>query len=149
MQDLLTGILKRDASAVALCMLVFEWANDYDHLVDGDIHESEREDVLHNAMWSLLVGLQTNAFYRQHQDELRVSLTNGVSTWRTANTLQRGTDPKGHELAHVLRWAPSEFFLHCARIIGGEGWVQKVAPGFWLAMTQDHSFEQFARECGG
>ena len=149
MQDLLTGVLKRDESAVALCLLVFQWANDYDHLVDGDLPEGEREAALHRAMWALLVGLQSNAFYRAHQDELLVSLTNGVSTWRTANTLQRGSNPKGHELAHVLRWMLVEFFLHCARLIGGESWVQKVSPGFWLAMTQDHSFEQFARECGG
>ena len=149
MHELLHRVLKGDPDAVALCLLVFNWANDYDHLVDGDLPETEREDALHRAMWALLAGLQTNAFYRRHQDELLVSLLNGVSTWRTANTLQRGSNPKGHELAHVLRWTLIEFFLHCARLVGGEAWVQRVAPGFWLAMTEDHSFEQFARECGG
>lgn len=149
MQALLNGLLRRNESAVALCLLVFHWANDYDHLVDQDIPENEREATLHRAMWSALAGLQTNEFYRQYQDELLVTLLNGVSTWRTANTLQRGSNPKGHELAHVMRWIPIEFFMHCARLVGGEDWVQQEAPGFWLAMTQDHSFELFARECGG
>jgi hypothetical protein len=146
---LFSQLLRGNESAVALCLLVFDWANDYDHLVDGDLPEADREAVLHRAMWTLLGGMQTNDFYRQYQDELLVTLANGVSTWRTSTLLQRGTNPKGHELAHVMRWAPVEFFIHCARIVGGEAWVQEVAPGFWLAMTQDHSFEQFARECGG
>ena len=149
MHAILTHLLRGHPGAVALCLLVFEWANDYDHLVDDDLPVDEREDAMHRAMWALLVGLQTNSFYRQHQDELLVTLSNGVSTWRTSNTLQRGANPKGHELAHVLRWKLIEFFLHCARLIGGEIWVQREAPAFWLAMTEDHSFEQFARECGG
>lgn len=148
MHDLFARLLKGDASATALCLLVLNWANDYDHLIDNDIPEHDREETLHRAMWAVVAGLQTNAFYRSHQDELLVTLCNSVSTWRTANSLQRGSHPKGHELAHVLRWTPIEFFTHCARLVGGEAWVQQVAPAFWLAMTQDHSFEEFARECG-
>ena len=149
MGNLLSALLRRNESAVALCLMVFHWANDYDHLVDGDIPENEREAALHRVVWSILVDMQANEFYRAHQDSLLPILAECVSTWRVSTTLQRGSDPKGHELAHVLRWVPVRFFLHCARLIGGEDWVQQTAPGFWVAMTSDHSFEQFARECGG
>lgn len=149
MHELFARLLKGDAAAVDLCLLVFHWANDYDHLVDDDLAEQDRADATHRAMWALLVDLQTNPFYRAHQGALLTSLTNGVSTWRIANTLQRGADAKGHALAHVLRWTLIEFFLHCARIVGGETWVQRVGPEFWLAMTRNHSFEQFQHECGG
>ena len=149
MNKLFVELLKGHAEAIELCQLVFVWANDYDHLVDGDKTPDTQEVLLHRAMWAMLEGLHRNRFYRAHQDELLVTLMNGVSTWRISNTLQRAEGPIGHQLAHVLRWAPIEFFLHCARLVAGEDWVQEVGPRFWIAMTQDHSFEEFARECAG
>lgn len=149
MLNLLTRLLKGNADAVALCMLVFEWANDYDHLVDGDVPEGHREDVLHRAMWRIATILPQNPFFAAHQAELAVSLANGISTWRISTSLQRMRPVNAHRLAHILRWVPTEFFLHCARIVAGEDWVQQEGPSFWLAMTQDHSFEDFALECGG
>ena len=32
--------------------------------------------------------------------------------------------------------------------IGGQQWADECAPGFWRAMTQEHSFEEFLAECG-
>lgn len=149
MKALFLHILRGHVPAVELCLLVFEWANDYDHLVDADTLPEDVELTLHRAMWNVTVGMQHNAFYRAHQDELMVTFSDSISAWRIATTLQRSTSAQGHQVAHVLRWFPISFFLHCARIIGGEGWVQEVGPQFWIDMTKDHSFNQFALECGG
>lgn len=148
MEALLARLLRDDASAVALCLQFFDWANDYDHLADCDLPTPEaREDALHRLV-NLSYAMQRNAFFQAHRDDLLTCMERAVSAWRIATTLQRGSEPKGHEVAHVLRWTPIDFFLHCARLIGGEQWVQEAGPGFWVEMTRDHSFDEFARECG-
>lgn len=147
-RDLFERLLKGDREAVEACLLVFEWANTYDHLVDEDIPESERERALHKAMWLVAVELPRNEFYQSFLPELSVTMANAITTWKAATALQRAGDPHACRLAHVMRWAPVEFFLHCARIVGGQAWSDECAPGFWRAMTQDHSFEEFLAECG-
>lgn len=149
MEKLFARLFPDNPDAAALCLLVFQWANDYDHLVDGDLPPAGREEALHRAMQTIALAVPCNPFYVKHRGELQVSLANAISTWRISTTLQRGDDPLGHSLAHVLRWIPIEFFLHCARIVGGEAWVQQAGPRFWVEMTRNHSFEHFARECGG
>lgn len=149
MQALLERLLQGNAEAVALCMAVYEWANDYDHLVDGDAAAKTPEQALHDAMWTMAVVIPQNRFYRMFQGELVPSLANGISTWRVATTLQRDGDPHAMMLAHVLRWTLIEFFLHCARLIGGRHWADSQGPAFWRAMTQDHSFAQFVAENQG
>ena len=148
MRELLSWLLQGHKDATDLCVLVFEWANDYDHLADRDVPVEQSEALLHRCMWAVAVQIPNNLFFKQHRAQLQVSLESGISTWRIANSLQGSEGSKGHELAHVLRWTPIEFFLRCARIIAGEEWVQEVAPLFWLKMTQDHSFGKFASECG-
>jgi hypothetical protein len=150
MSRLFFWALKGNESAVALCMTVFSWANMYDHLVDeGDLPASEFERVLHDAMWALAVDLPSNSFYREHMGELVVTIANSITAWRTSCILQRDGDEHGARLAYVLRWVPIEFFLHCARIVGGEEWAHEIAPQFWRVMTRDHSFTDFVSECGG
>lgn len=56
-RQLFARIVKGDPDATELCLLVFRWANSYDHLVDQDVTEAERESVLHDAMWALAVEL--------------------------------------------------------------------------------------------
>lgn len=145
MESLLLQLLRGNKDATALCLTVFNWANDYDHLVDRDVDD---EATVHRAMDAMLA-LMVNPFFQDNQVALHNTLLNCVSAWKISTQLQRGAEPKGHEIAHVLRWVPIEFFLHCARILHGEGWVQQVGPWFWLEMTRAHSFEEFARECGG
>lgn len=148
-RDLFEQLLNGERDAVELCLLVFDWANAYDHLVDDQVPEEKRADVLHHAMWTCTVGMNRNPFFRAHQQELMVTFANAVTSWRTATALQRRQDRHSHIVAHVLRWAPIEFFVHCARIVGGDRWADACAPAFWLAMTKDHSLEQFLPECGG
>lgn len=149
MRDLLDYILQGNGDAVELCLRVFEWSNHYDHLIDRDLPPELIDETLHDAMWAIAVDLPSNDFYRQHARELSVSLANAISTWRASVALQRSGLPKALELAHVLRWVPAEFFLHCARIVGGRAWADKVAPHFWLRMTEKHSFSEFVSESRG
>ena len=147
-RSLFERLLQGNEDAVELCLMVFEWANRYDHLIDRDVPDEMRERVLHEAMWTIAVDVPSNAFYRRHMPELSVSMANAVTTWKASTALQRAGDRHAATLAHVMRWAPIEFFLHCARIINGPQWVDECAPGFWRAMTQDHPFEEFLNECG-
>jgi hypothetical protein len=140
-------LLQGDREAVELCVLVFDWANVYDHLIDDQVLPEKRASTLHQAMWACTVGMHANRFFRQHQDELMVSFANAVSSWKTATALQKRADPHSHLIAHVLRWAPIEFFIHCARIVGGDRWADAAGPAFWLAMTKDHPLDEFLREC--
>ena len=147
-QALFDRLLKGDRDAVSACLLVFEWANTYDHLIDKDLPDSAVEEAIHRAMWALAVDLPQNRFYRDNQDVLSVTMANAITTWKASTILQRAGDQHAATLAHVMRWAPIEFFLHCARIVGGHQWADECAPGFWRAMTQDHPFEEFLTECG-
>lgn len=142
-------LLRGDRDAVELCLLVFDWANTYDHLIDDQVPPGDRERALHHAMWQCTVGMSRNPFWRRHQDELTVSFANAITSWKTATALQRRPDRHSHLVAHVLRWAPIEFFVHCARIVGGQKWADAAAPTFWLSMTEAHTLEQFLPECGG
>lgn len=142
-------LLHGDRDAVELCVLVFDWANVYDHLVDGQVPEEKRNEALHNAMWACTVGMHRNVFFMRHQKELMVTFANAITSWKTATALQRRDDTHSHLVAHVLRWAPIEFFIHCARLVGGDRWADACAPTFWLAMTDAHTLEQFLPECGG
>jgi len=148
-RDLFDQLLRSDRDAVDLCVLVFDWANTYDHLVDGQVPEDHRAETLHNAMWACTVGMNRNPFFRRHQQELMVTFANAVTSWRAATSLQQRSDRHSHIVAHVLRWAPIEFFVHCARLVGGDRWADACAPAFWLAMTEKHTLEQFLPECGG
>ena len=141
-------ILRGDADAVELCQLVFDWANIYDHLVDDQVPAQQRAAAVHRAIWDCTVRMQRNPFFRAHQDELMVTFANAITSWKTATALQHRGDRHSHLVAHVLRWAPIEFFVHCARIVGGDKWADVCAPAFWLAMTQNHPLEQFLPECG-
>ena len=147
MRELLVHLLKGHAPAVDLCLTVFGWMNDYDHITDGDI--DEQEDTLHRMVWAMVVDMPRNPFYYAYQGELSVTLANAISTWRASTDLQRQGDDKALELAHVMRWIPAEFFLHCARLVGGPDWATEQAPAFWRAMTQDHSFAEFQAESQG
>lgn len=150
-QGLFERLLQGHRDAVALCTAVFEWANDYDHCVDGDAHTGARapEAVLHDAMWTLAVTLPQNAFFRAHQAELTVTMANAISTWRASTVLQQVPGEHASTLAHVMRWVPIEFFMHCARIVGGRAWADEQGPAFWLLMTQDHSRAEFVAETKG
>lgn len=145
---LFEALLRGDRDAVDLCMLVFEWSNRYDHLVDGQVVPALRAAQLHGVIWDCTVRMHANPFFRAHQDALMVTFANSVLTWRVSTQLQQAEDRHSHVLAHVLRWVPIEFFLHCARIVGGDNWASQCAPDFWLAMTKDHPLEQFLPECG-
>jgi hypothetical protein len=148
-RPLFDHLLQGNKDAVDLCVLVFDWANAYDHLVDNDEIETPREQLLHRAMWLIAVEAPRNPFFMRHAAELSVSMANAITTWRASTTLQRQADHHAATLAHVMRWAPIEFFIHCARLVGGHEWADECAPGFWRAMTKDHSFEEFLSECGG
>ena len=148
MRALLGDLLQGHAEAVDLCMNVFDWANDYDHVADGDFVEKHTDQALHDAMWTIAVMIPANPFYRAYP-ELAVSLANGITSWRASNVLAMPGDMHGLMLAHVLRWNLIEFFLHCARIVGGRAWADDKAPVFWRAMTRDHSFGQFVSEHTG
>jgi hypothetical protein len=142
-------LLQGHPEAVDLCVAVFKWANDYDHLIDGDPLGRPQDVVIHDVMWFLAVVLPQNSFYRRHQAELTVSLANAITTWRASCVLQGNREAHSIMLAHVLRWTLIEFFLHCARLVAGKEWADTQGPAFWLLMTQDHSLAEFTAENKG
>lgn len=150
MRALLDELLQGDTHAVNLCMAVFEWANLYDHLIDGDAAVAgDPKRALHDAMWLMAVVIPQNPFYRAFQPELSVSLANGISSWRVANELQTSDEARALVLAHVLRWFPIEFFLHCARLLHGAEWAAARGAWFWTEMTRGHGFEEFVSSVKG
>lgn len=146
-EELFRWAMRDDPHATQLCMDVFTWSNTYDHLADAESTDVERD--LHDAMWTLAVLVPQNEFYQRNCAELATSMANAVTTWRTSIVLQRTADLHDAHLAYVMRWIPIEFFLHCARLVGGPVWAQEIAPEVWRAMTRNFPFEEFLPECGG
>jgi len=142
-RELLTRALMGHEDAVQLCMDFFQWANCYDHVIDRDVAGADLDDAVHTAMWIIAVDFPRNPFYREHAQELSVTTANAIQTWRASVDLERTGGRKEIELSHVLRWVPTEFFLHCARIVGGKRWADEIAGEFWLRMTEDHTFDEY------
>lgn len=89
----------------------------YDDLIDRD--KPVADAVIHDLIWTLMIALPVNPFYRAHQDVIRPVLITGILNWQAATDIERSGCEEELRLSHVLRYAVADVLLICMEITGG------------------------------
>jgi len=116
---------KSNEDAANFLVAMTEAAHFFDDLYDGDTTIS-KDDIL-NALWSVMVTLPRNEFYRKFFAELQPLVTNAIINWRVANDLEGM--PRGEQdlrVAFVVRSSYADLIQQTALICGGPEWAAKV-----------------------
>lgn len=114
----------------------------WDDLVDRD--KVVGPDYINRAMFTALVALPSNPFWRAHQDSLLPILTNAVGNWHAANTFEAGDELRRLELAFVIRSDYANLLIHMAYLVGGYDWMMEVTPVIRDLWTEE-DFAQYLR----
>ena len=128
----LTYWLKGNPHAVRFCEQFFYVCHLWDDLVDGDVPRETQH--ISDAFWMALVEIPANPFYVAHFNQLHPVIASVVSDWFTANKLE---DMKKYEISYSLRCSILSLIQHCALLIGGPTWVQKVGSQIRLYGQQE------------
>ncbi len=116
---------KGNEDAANFLVAMTEAAHFFDDLYDGDTTIS-KEDIL-TALWSVMVTLPRNEFYRKFFAELQPLVTNAIINWRVANALEgmprTETDLR---VAFVVRSSYADLIQQTALICGGPEWAAEV-----------------------
>lgn len=131
------------AAAEAFMLTFYDIAHFFDDVLDRDADIGEAS--IYKALWQAMVELPRNGFYKAHFNELNPIVCQGILCWRTANTLERGTDEDGRRFAYVLRSAYLDVVTHTALILGGPEFAAEVALDLkrWAA---NESYATYRRE---
>lgn len=110
-------------SAVELCMMLIKVADVWDDIVDGD---KPSYDDVNKAFMICLFSLDENQFYQVHKASLKPIILSITLKWMDANTLES----KGEDLekCYMLRAGLYDLFAHCAFLISGYDYYQKIGP---------------------
>jgi hypothetical protein len=139
--DTLLDLCSGNDHAVSLIEGVWELAEVYDHLVDGDKHP---EDAVHRAMAFALFGIHANPVYRQHP-ELQHVLMQTIALWRAANLLERTRNPDALNVSYTLRCSPFNFFVSVVMCVSGEKKAIQAAELFY-GPDDDDTLVGYVRE---
>lgn len=114
----------------------------YDDLIDRD--KPVADAVIHDLIWTLLIALPVNPFYRAHQDVIRPVLITGILNWQAATDIERSGCEEELRLAHVMRYAVADVLLICMEITGGHEHAMRHARRARLMSQADTWAHYFA-----
>ena len=115
--EALAELLCGNADAIRCVQTIARCSHTYDDLIDRD--KPVADDSIHDLIWSLLVALPVNPFFRAHQDVIRPVLITGILNWKAATDMERGGCTEELRIAHALRYAVADILLICMEIVGG------------------------------
>jgi hypothetical protein len=116
---------KGEEDPTAFLLQITQAAHFFDDLYDNDVVLT-RANLL-DAMWTIMVALPRNAFYRKFFWELQPLVTNAICNWRVANNLE--ASPSGEtdlRVAFVIRSSYAELVQQTALLCGGPEWAAQV-----------------------
>ena len=150
MIDKISEVLLGDVAAVDFFMQIHGILHLVDDLTDRDKPVSN--EAIEKGMWSALVDLPRNPFYRRHFDTLNPIVANSILNWGAANEFEKHDDAR-LEIAFVIRSDYANVLIQSAYLVGGKDWAVKVTPiirQLWTRETfQDYlrnlSAERYAR----
>lgn len=143
-RDTLLELCSGNSHAVELIEGVWELAELYDDLIDGDQHP---EESVHKSMAFVLFGLHANPCYRFNPD-LQHVLMQTIALWRAANTLERTKDPEALNVSYTLRCAPYAFFVSVVLCVSGMEKAVRAAELFYGPGDSD-TLASYVREHAG
>lgn len=137
----LTRVLLGNEEAVAFMESIGAICQVWDDLIDIPGASAPR---INAAFWEALIALPNNGFYQRHFDTLNPLMQSAIADWLAANELEKGSE-HDKRLAYVLRDATASLAVHCARLVGGYGWMLEVNAEI-RRYFMDEPIEQYLEE---
>lgn len=123
--ELLHGWMKGDADAIDFLLSVFNAAELWDDVVDGDFDKAK--DGADRAMLGLLIDLPCNPFFLNNLTALRAGMVIGINAWQDSLLLERRSDAWARTWAYALRDFYMELVPLCAMLVGGYHHMRKIS----------------------
>ena len=133
--QLLAQWMLGNLSAVDFLLLMFQVAETWDDLIDGDEVSPEK---INQAFILALYTLPTNTFWETNKVKLLPVILTGINAWLDSNQLEKRSDPHSKVWAYALRDWYMELVAATAECIGGFGHMRTVslaARSFFQAET--------------
>lgn len=115
--DVLLKLMRGDEAAARFLATMYSVAHVWDDLIDGD--QTVSPDEINQTFCDLLVVLPRNSFYTRHFDYLNPILSNAITNWRIATSLERDGNEYEKQIAFILRSSYVDLVTQCALLIGG------------------------------
>lgn len=136
-------LLGGNADALRFVLDIARLSHVYDDLVDQDVPVGEQR--VHDLMWTLLVTLPTNPFYRAHEDTLRPVIITGILNWKAATDMEQLGHREELRIAHGVRYAIADVFLLSMVLTVGREHAMKNARRARL-LGQNDTWAHYASE---
>lgn len=118
--------VRGDGEAAAFCKAVCAIVQCWDDLIDRDKPVSP--ETINRTLWTALVEMPRNPFYRRHFDLLNPLWVTGIQNWHAANSMEdSGTEPE-LEIAFIIRSCCADILVAAATCVGGYEWARVVTP---------------------
>ena len=124
--DFIRHVVRGNETAVDFFMMLHRVLHFWDDLIDKDKPISDLDTNV--AMWTALIDLPNNTFYRDNFHSLQPVLANAIANWATATKFEREPTEKRLEIAFISRSDYINVLLQCAYIVGGAPWLFEITP---------------------
>lgn len=141
--EALSELLCGNQDAVRCVRDIARCSHVYDDLIDRD--KPVGDQAIHDLIWTLLIALPVNPFYRDHQHVIRPVLITGILNWKAATDIEREGCREELRVAHVLRYAIADVLLICMEITGGHEHAMRHARRARL-MSQADTWANYSSE---
>lgn len=121
---LLLHACKGDEDAAAFLSDISDMAHLWDDLIDKD--PGPTDEQVQGGLWTALVNLPRNPFYRRHFAELNPLVANAILDWRVANRLEQTGASDDLHISFIIRSSYVCILQQTALILGGPAWAEEV-----------------------
>lgn len=145
-RQILTDAFLGDQDAVRLFLDIVRISHVWDDLIDKDVPVTD--DRLNGAFTSALIGMNLNAFFRQHAGLITPVLLAGLLNWHAANDLEK--DGRRHclEVSNVIRCSVGDVAHVMAFACGGMTHAIRWASALRM-LVQQESLDSYIQSLGG
>jgi len=145
LEDKIRYALRGYQPAVDFFFLIRDVLHFWDDLIDKDKPVSN--DYINRSMFSAVIRLPSNPFFRQYQDTLLPIMVNAVANWQTANQFEAEDDTRRLQIAYVIRSDYANILIQLAYLVGGYDWMVEVTPMI-RDMWTNEDFEMYMLHLG-
>ena len=138
----LPRLLDFNAEAVELNTLLYQVAEAWDDLIDGD---AVNADVINATFYAAMVTVPRNPFYQRHFALLNPLVEAAILDWFTANDLEKTRNVDKLRTSYMLRCGLQAVTVMCARILKGVVWANAVNMEL---RTAGDTWAEYAAEFG-
>lgn len=133
----------RDPAAMHFCRQILTIVSIYDDLIDGDMMLTPEN--VHDCMWSALVELPRNPFYRQNFEVLNPAVMMAVLNWRAANAIEDAKNKANLPISFIIRSSYADIFGLTVMLCCGPDVAAKATEEFRLHV-HDEGLESYTEE---